>query len=113
MKDVQKANELLCLFNRLKKIMNEENENNWIRGINLIIESLTPPDYGGKGSADEAVRYVSDTYRNMVSGNGSFSDFFIWRDDFDERVKVNKKLDRLRANIWNLIDDREKNEAEY
>jgi len=104
MNNVQKSNDLLRLFNELKQIMINENEDNWIRGVNLIIESLTPPDYGGKGSVDEAVRYVETTYRNMVSGNGSFSDFFIWRDDFDEREKVNRKLDSVRSDIWNLID---------
>lgn len=104
MNSTQKSNDLLQLFNELKKIMIRENENNWIRGVNLIIEALTPPDYGGKGSADEAIKYVEATYRNMVSGNGSFSDFFIWRDDFDEREKANKRLDSVRADIWNLID---------
>lgn len=104
MNNVQKSNDFLQLFNELKKIMIRENENNWIRGINLIIEALTPPDYGGKGSSDEAVRYVETTYRNMISGNGSFSDFFIWHDDFDDREKANKELDRVRADIWTLID---------
>jgi hypothetical protein len=105
MNSVKKSNDLLRLFIELKQVMIRENENNWIRGVNLIIEALSPPEYGGKGSADEAVRYVENTYRNMVSGNGSFSDFFIWRDDFDDRVKANKELDRIKADIWTLIDN--------
>lgn len=104
MNNVQKCKYLLRLFNELKQIMINEKENNWIRGINLIIKTLTPPDYGGKGNADEAVRYVEYTYRNMASGNGSFSDFFIWRDDFEEREKANKKLDRIKKDIWDLIE---------
>lgn len=104
MNNIQKSNDLLKLFNELKQIMIEENESNWIRGVNLIIEVLTPPGYGGKENADEAVRYVSTTYRDMVSGNGSFSDFFIWRDDFDKREIANKKLDSVRSDIWALID---------
>jgi len=104
MNNIQKSNDLLKLFKELKKIMINENEVNWVRGVDLIIEALTPPHYGGKGSVDKAVEYVEATYRNMVSGNGSFSDFLIWRDDFDEREKANKKLDSVRADIWNLID---------
>ena len=105
MSNVQKANDLLQLFNELKQIMIQENENNWITGISLIAEALTPPDYGGRGNASEAIRYVEATYRNMVSGNGGFSDYFIWREDFDDRELANKELDNLRVNIWNLIDN--------
>lgn len=104
MNNIQKSNDLLKLFKELKQIMINENEINWVHGVDLIIEALTPPHHGGKGSVDEAVKYVEANYRNMVSGNGSFSDFFIWRDDFYEREKANKKLDSVRADIWNLID---------
>ena len=39
----------------------------------------------------------------MNSGNGSFSDFFIWREDFNERVEANKVLKNLRNDITSLI----------
>ena len=104
MNDIQKARELLQLFIELKKLMERENENNWVQGVNLIINALTPRDYGGCGTADKAINYVETTYRDMVSGNGSFSDYFIWRDDFDERKNANKILDKLKNNIWSLIN---------
>lgn len=104
MSAIQKSIDLLRLFTELRQILVQENENNWIRGVNLIVEALTPPAYGGKGNPDEAVMYVKNTYRKMVSGNGSFSDFFIWRDDFEDRKNANKELDRVRAEIWVLVD---------
>jgi hypothetical protein len=94
-----RVRKLLKLFLELKKIMICERENNWIRGIDLIINSLRQSE-----NADETIRYVSATYKSMSSGSNSFSDFFIWREDFDERVLANGELDKLKEDIWSLLD---------
>jgi len=36
----------------------------------------------------------------MNAGNGSFSDFHIWREDFDERLKANTELSKITDAIW-------------
>ncbi|MGA6111812.1 hypothetical protein ACPESL_13920, partial [Psychrobacter pocilloporae] len=53
--------------------------------------------------AKATIKSVGDTYSLMNSGNGSFSDFFIWREDFNERVEANKVLTKLRSDITSLI----------
>ncbi|MGQ7273727.1 hypothetical protein [Marinobacter sp. V034] len=104
MKECPNINELPQLFSELSRLLTNEGEDNWVRGINLILSALTPPNYCGSGDPGEAIEYVENTYRKMVSGNGSFSDFFIRCDDADDRNEANKKLDRLRADIWSLIN---------
>ncbi|WP_264673182.1 MULTISPECIES: hypothetical protein [unclassified Psychrobacter] len=39
----------------------------------------------------------------MNNGNGSFSDFYIWREDFDERVVENNKFIEIKDKIGSLI----------
>lgn len=95
--------ELLKLFIELRKVLASENESNWIRGIDLIITTLSQTNKYEKNDIEKSLEYVSKTYKSMVSGNGSFADFFIWRDEFIERKKENEKLDLLRSNIWSLI----------
>lgn len=46
-----------------------------------------------------------DTWKTMDKGNGSFSEYFIWRDDFDERVRLNKIYQKIKDNIWNIVNN--------
>ena len=39
----------------------------------------------------------------MNRGNGSFSDFYIWRGDFDQRVVENNKFIEIKDEIGSLI----------
>ena len=99
---------LNLLFNKLREILIQENEHNYIRGINVIINRMKHSlEYNEDAKA--TIKSVGDTYFFMNSGNGSFSDFFIWREDFDERVEANKVLKKLRNDITSLIESVDNN----
>ncbi len=79
--------------------MAAEHEKNWIRGVGNIIAILQEVEE----NSSEAAILVSEarqSYRSMNAGNGSFSDFHIWRDDFEERVEANKDLSKTIDAIW-------------
>lgn len=105
MKITKKVERLLFLFYELKEIMINENEDNWIKGINAIILSLTPPEYGGQYDIEKGLLYTIDTYTSIEAGNGSFSDFYIWRENFDERRLANEQLSNIKNEIWKIITD--------
>jgi len=99
------AKQLLNEFLKLKFILIKEREDNWIRGVLAIIEKL---ELSLNNHCTESVDYCKDacnTWKAMYKGNGSFSDYYIWHDDFEQRVKLNKPLDSIRENIWNIIKD--------
>ncbi|PJG58426.1 hypothetical protein [Aeromonas cavernicola] len=98
-----KITRLLELFKKLRGILASEDDKNWIRGIEAIIFDLSSQE-AIVGNEDEVVRYVEYTYKGMCRGNGSFSDFYIWRDDFEERVSENEKLNNLKEKIWREFD---------
>ncbi len=93
---------LIPLFITLKTVLIAENETNWRRGIDLIIDALEQP-LAGDVDADKTLHYVESTYKSMLGGNGSFSEFFIWRDDFDERVIESAKLESIKNEIWDIL----------
>lgn len=93
---MQKVNKLLQYFVELREIMLMEEENNWIRGIRLIITRLEDVNL----TEEEKLK---ETFSMMNSGNGSFSDFYIWRDDINQRVELNHKLEEVKNNIWDLL----------
>lgn len=93
---------LYDLFIQLKKIMVKENENNWIHAINNIINYLL----SNKNAKDEnyIVNEVRKKLQSIYGGMGSFSDYYIWRDNYEERVKENEKLDSILDQIWTILD---------
>jgi hypothetical protein len=99
-----KFNKLLNHFYQIKLILNRESENNWIRGIDLIIENIE-----SQKNDESLLDYVDNTFRTMLSGNGSFSDFYIWREDREERIRDNNDLEELKISIFNEIDSIKRN----
>lgn len=103
MDERQKAERLRQLFNCLLTILQREHEANWIRAIHLIVDQLNAADGMGKQELDATLQYVKDTYNSINKGMGSFSDFHIWRDDFEERRHLNQELAEILDEIWALL----------
>lgn len=83
----------------MRDIMDSEGETNWIRGIRSAIaagEALHE-------NPEDTFHKMSLIYRAMHGGSGSFSDYFIWRDDFDERSRANKELTEVSERLWKQL----------
>ena len=85
------------LSKELVNILLSENENNWIKSINAIVRELESHN----------IENAASIYDTINAGNGSFSDFHIWRNDFDERVKENEKLDRIKRELEDFLNQTE------
>jgi hypothetical protein len=79
---------------RIHQILEKEEEKNWIRGIEGLINTL---------DETKDIENTRASYKNMTRGAGSFSDYYIHRDDFDERVAANKELDELTEKLWRKL----------
>lgn len=96
---------LLDKFEELKAILIRENEDNWIRGIDSIIEKLEWSMNNKCNNPDYFFYSSCDTWKTMDAGNGSFSDYYIWRDDFDERFRLNKIYQEIKDKIWDIVNN--------
>lgn len=99
------ANELEDLLGDLRQILVEEHGTNWVRGVDACLDQLPKTHSAGKADLLAQLQIVASTYRSMMRGYGSFSDFFIWREDFEERVRANERLDRIRQELWKIVED--------
>ncbi len=90
--------QLRLLFQRLRQIMQAEGESNWIAGVEAILERLN--DH----VSEERWREVQSLYKTMHRGASTFSDYHVWRDDFDARLEANRELDSIRQRIWTLME---------
>lgn len=96
-------NELIDTFDNIYEILVREKENNWIRGIKSIRDRLKEAK-SSEADFNEICKEISTSYRNMNSGAGSFADFMVWRDDFDERLRLNKEFETLVDRAWSLLN---------
>ncbi|MBI2841579.1 MAG: hypothetical protein HYX75_24950 [Acidobacteria bacterium] len=86
--------EIRQLLVALRDLLQQEGESNWVYGIDGILQLLEePPDVNGARSG----------YKTMCGGYGSFSDLIIWKDDFEDRRRVNRLLDDLRNKLCVLF----------
>ncbi|MEX0447880.1 hypothetical protein [Xenorhabdus sp. SGI246] len=101
---IELAEKLRPLFFSLWKIMHDNGGGSWIKSIENIIALLTPPAYGGTNDAKSAIEDARHAYSSMFRGYGGFAEYFIWRDDFNERVKANEALDKIKNDINHIIN---------
>lgn len=94
--------EALQLLRRLAEILEAEGEQNWIRGIRAAIAEGNAGEEGSKEKA-LALENMSSIYRSMHQGPGSFGDYFIWREDADERKEANREFEAVAKRLWNLL----------
>ena len=102
MSDLDKLARLADLFTQIRDILIQENESNWIRGINSILNQINY-SLASNEEAKSTIRDIYYSYSLMNRGNGSFSDFYIWREDFAERVIENNKFIEIKDEIGSLI----------
>ena len=102
MSDLDKLVRLNELFIQMRGVLIQEHEDNWIRGINLILNQI---DYSLASNEDakSTIRDIYYSYGSMNGGNGSFSDFYIWREDFDERVIENNNFMKIKNQISKIL----------
>ena len=102
MSDLYKLARLADLFTQIRDILIQENESNWIRGINSVLNQINY-SLASNEEAKSTIRDIYYSYSLMNRGNGSFSDFYIWREDFDQRVVENNKFIEIKDEIGSLI----------
>ena len=95
--------DLKNIFEDIYKIFIREKEDNWIRGIKIILSHLQEAE-NDNPDLDKIYVNVRTSYRSMNSGQGSFADFMIWKDDFDERAKVNQEFSVLANRAWEILE---------
>ena len=98
---VVKAKEVHHLLIELRSILKKQNEFNWIRGIEAAIGELS---CDGDALTEANIENARSIYKTMNEGGRGFAEYFIWLDNEDDRIAANKKLDSLRAKLWNAFD---------
>ncbi|MGM9544464.1 MAG: hypothetical protein ACI3T9_05720 [Romboutsia timonensis] len=96
--------QLRFLFQELKRILEKENDNETLYIINqsklglLLIDECLNSTYENK-DLKQLLSKLEEIYTKINQPRLGLSDYFIWRDNYEERVKVNNDLDTIKQNL--------------
>ncbi|MFX3617795.1 MAG: hypothetical protein ACE3JK_09715 [Sporolactobacillus sp.] len=96
--------QLKTLFQELKKILEKEEDNETLYIINQLEISLRLIDeclnFTNKNrDLKQVFNTVKEIYTKINRPRVGLSDYFIWRENYEERVKANVPLDRIKDNL--------------
>ncbi|NLD47271.1 MAG: hypothetical protein GX660_08730 [Clostridiaceae bacterium] len=102
--DLEKLN---SLFKKLLLIIESEGDSETkyatgvLKNIVVVVEDVlkTPVI----ADLNEIFSEIMERYKSLYPPRGGLTEFFIWREDFDERVKANKPLDDIKEDIKSII----------
>lgn len=99
-KDIPKLHRI---FSSIQSILEKEEKGRWLSEIQKINEILDS-EYRGDLSRNEAIDLIRKKYKSIHPSHGGFNEFFIWKDDFNERKRINSNLERLAQEAWDELD---------
>ena len=93
--------ELRDIFLQLGKLVQKYSENYYtiqIKAISDIIKCIDSEE-----NEKEKTEYILDRYKILYPSKGGLSDFYIYDDDFQTRLKLNEPLDELKDKLWMIM----------
>jgi hypothetical protein len=98
------------LYQSLINLINSEGSNNQTsyallvldRGIGTIEDAL---DLKNERTLllETTLRELCKDYKSMYPPHGGFTEYFIWRENFEERVAANQKLSAIKEEISQIF----------
>ncbi|HBF36153.1 MAG TPA: hypothetical protein DDW50_02405 [Firmicutes bacterium] len=52
---------------------------------------------------DKIFDEIKESYQSMYPSHGGLTEFFVWRDDFEERRQVNLPLDNIKSELKEIV----------
>lgn len=101
--------QLRILFQELKRILEKENDNEMLYIINqlelglLLIDECLNGTYKSE-DLKQLFSKLEEIYVKINQPRVGLSDYFIWRDNYEERLKVNNGLDKIKKNLTLILN---------
>ena len=112
MKDFQ---EIKIILNRVKELFQQllliletegDDEVNYAKNElaqNIrVLEGVLSNNFDGV-EAQEVFRQIKSSYKSMYPPRGGLSEFFVWREGYEERLKANKQLDDIQSELRDIL----------
>ena len=105
---MNKLKKLLNLYKQFLLVLEKEGDDQVHYAINIIHDDLEQLEGFIKLNVDEKINIelfnkIKENYESLYPPRGGLTEFFIWREDFDERFTENEKLNNLKKEIDDIF----------
>lgn len=90
-------------FTELYAIISSEKNLHLSREIRRFLEFIDAIE-SGEVSEEEGLSLLRSKFKSLHTPQGGLSDFHVWRDDYDERLRINQEFKKHADSIWNDLD---------
>ena len=94
---VRNYREIELVLSELEKVLDEEGETNWSRGIKAALSHV-------KTGTEDDYLLASSIFKTMCMGGAGFMEYYIKRDSFEEQRIANTKLESMRDRLWDMFN---------
>ena len=105
--EIDNAKELLIVLKELYEVLEHEDTSEItyvMRELPHIMMMLNNAISLKDDSIDNTIVEVRQRCKSFFTPHGGLSDYFIWRDDFSEREKVNDVYESYKKRMWILLE---------
>ena len=93
--------ELKQLFKELLIIVQQYGDGSYNTQKEILKRIIN--DMEGDGTDIDKFSQVKCEYKKLFYPNGPLSEFYVWKDDFAERKKLNGSLEKIKNRLWELL----------
>lgn len=93
--------ELKQLFKELFTILEQNGDNSYNPQIKILKRVLNIID-GDENELDKFSQ-VACEYKKLFAPKSGLSEFYVWKNDFAEREKINNTLEELKKRLWEIL----------
>ena len=95
-------------FDALKKLFTEfrdylelQNDNSIVNIRKLVNNTVVVLE--SDKSESFKWEYVLDAYKSLYTGRAGLTEYYIWDNDYDKRMRLNEPLERIRDDLWEIM----------
>lgn len=89
------------LFTELRDYLELHHDNSIINMLKLVKNTVNVLE--SDESEDFKSEYVLESYKTLYTGRAGLTEYYIWDNDYDTRMKLNEPLERIRSDLWEIM----------
>lgn len=89
------------LFTELRDYLALQQGNSIINMLRLVKNTVNVLE-SGESEAFKS-EYVLESYKSLYTERAGLTEYYIWDNDYDTRMKLNEPLERIRIDLWGIM----------
>ena len=89
------------LFTELRDYLELQNDNS-IVNIRKLVNNTVVVLESDKSESFKS-EYVLDAYKSLYTGRAGLTEYYIWDNDYDKRMRLNEPLERIRDDLLEIM----------